>query len=153
MHHHTRGTFVARWRTEVFKTSAVPDSVKVLMLLLAEFMTERGYVSVPRPKLAELLGRHPSRVSERIDLAIKAGILDVSKRGYLGHTAQYQALLPGLDGYRKTVSIRRSKNGKHATPEWLPDGQETSSKRLVDASRQPQHVNGWERPALEESTA
>lgn len=76
----------------------------------------------PAPRLAEMLQRHPSRVSERIDLAIKAGFLSVVKRGYLGHTAEYRACRPDLNGYRKTVSIiTNPKVGKHATPECLPD--------------------------------
>lgn len=120
-----RGSFRSRWRTEVIQTNLVPDSVKLLLLVMCDHsMDERGYVSIPRAELSEMLQRHPSRVSERLDTAIKAGLLSVVRRGYLGHTAEYRACRPDLNGYRETVTIAETpKIGKHATPEWLPDGQ------------------------------
>lgn len=57
-------------------------------------MDAKCVVSVPRQKLAEMLGVHPSRVSERMADAKKLGLLDTVRRGRPSVTAVYQGLMP-----------------------------------------------------------
>jgi hypothetical protein len=87
-------TYRAVWRAEVFRSPVITDSVRVLLLAMAEQMGEDGRVSVPRSALAVLLGRQPRRVTERIGLAIDAGFLDRVTTGKPGVTAVYRATLP-----------------------------------------------------------
>ncbi len=103
-----------RWRVEVWRSPAVTDSVRVLLVLLAEHMCADGYVSVPRKALAERLGRTPRRITERLELAVSAGLLTRVESGKPGRTATYRALMPevrtgapskGADG-RTSVGVR-----------------------------------------------
>jgi hypothetical protein len=93
-----RGTFRARWRREVWRTQRVSDSVRVLLLLLADDMAENGRVSLPRSELARRLGRTPRRVTERLQMACDVGLLDRVQTGKPGATAVYAAVLPTSDG-------------------------------------------------------
>lgn len=92
-----------KWRVEILRTSRVPDSVRVVLLVMHDYMTDAGYVSVPRSKLAEILNRSPRRVTERIKTAIDAGLLAVVQSGRPGQTARYMAVMPskGADGGTK----------------------------------------------------
>src|SRR5690554_5689529 len=83
-----------RWRREVFRTKLVPDSVRVVLLALAEHMRENGYVSVARRTIAAEIGRDPRRINERIQAAVDARLLDRVRRGRPGVTAVYRAVLP-----------------------------------------------------------
>lgn len=88
-----------RWRAEVYRSPLISDSVRVVLLVLADHMTSRGYVSVPRTKLAAKLGRSPRRITERLEKARAAGFLDVVRNGRPGQTAEYVATFPdGADG-------------------------------------------------------
>jgi hypothetical protein len=95
-----RPSLKPRWRRHVLGTGAITDAVRVLLLLLVDYMDERGYVSVPRAELAALLRKHPNRITERIMAARRAGLLDTVSRAHPGRTAVYRAVLP--------------------TPEWSP---------------------------------
>jgi len=85
-----------RWRRLVLRHRAprLTGSVRVLLLVMADHMDERGYVSVPRSRLAETLAVAPARVSERIGVATSVGLLAVVRRARPGVTAVYQATLP-----------------------------------------------------------
>lgn len=87
-----------RWRAHILRTSGITDSVRVLMLLLADHMSEDGRVSVPRSHLAQQLGRSERRINERMSAAVEAGKLGRVERGRVGRTATYIALLPGAEG-------------------------------------------------------
>jgi hypothetical protein len=100
----SRRTLRDAWLVDVRCSSEIGDACRVLLLTMAaEGMTERGYVSIPRTKLADLLGRHPQRVTERIGEAIKAGYLVRLKAGHRGRngedgmTSTYAASFP-VDG-------------------------------------------------------
>jgi hypothetical protein len=96
------GTRKSRWRAEVYRTGAISNTTRVLLLLLSDHMDNRGYVSVPRSELARLLGVSRQRITERFTLAVEVGMLDVVRRGRPGVTAVYQATIPrsahGPDG-------------------------------------------------------
>lgn len=107
-----------RWRAEVLRSSAITDSVRVLLVLLADHMTEGGRVSQPRSRLAEQLGRSERRVAERIEAAIDAGLLTRVERGRVGRTATYAAAFPsakGADGHPRargrTTAPSRGRTG------------------------------------------
>ncbi|WP_152521144.1 hypothetical protein [Nocardiopsis ganjiahuensis] len=86
----TRG----QWLRYVYATSRVPDSVRVLLLVLAEHMGNDGRVEVSRDDLAVLLSRAPQRISGRYSQAIEAGLLQQVRRGTRGAKSVFQAVLP-----------------------------------------------------------
>ncbi len=93
----SRRTVREAWLAEVRRSPEIGDGCRVLLLTMAaEGMTEKGYTSIPRARLAELLDRHPQRITERIGEAIKKGFLVRVGDGkaYQGKTAQYAANLP-----------------------------------------------------------
>lgn len=102
-----RRGFRDRWRAEVIKTGLISDSVRVVLIVLADSMTDAGYVSVPRAKLAELVGRSPRRITERIEKARQVGYLDVVRRGQPGRTAEYCATLPAHGAHGRTTDMVR----------------------------------------------
>ncbi|MCU1691153.1 MAG: hypothetical protein JWM64_244 [Frankiales bacterium] len=77
----------------MLRSAAISDSVRVLLLALCDDMTEAGQVSVPRSRLATRLGRSERRVSERLEQAVEARLLDRVQTGTPGRTAVYAALL------------------------------------------------------------
>jgi hypothetical protein len=93
------------WRTEVIRSSLISDSVRVVLLVLADTMTDTGCVSVPRSRIAAAINRSPRRVTERLELAREAGYLAITRAGKPGQTAAYMARLPdlshGADGRTK----------------------------------------------------
>lgn len=91
-----------RWRVEVFRSAAINDGTRVLLLALAEGMDGRGYVSTPRLTLALRVGKSERKVSQRLQEAVAARLLDRVQRGHKGTTATYRALLP--DAVRVTTT-------------------------------------------------
>jgi len=89
-----RSSLRARWTAAAYRSPLITDSVRVVLLVLAEQMTEAGYVSVPRTEIADRIGRSPRRVTERLELARVTGFLDVVRRGQPGRTAEYRGLIP-----------------------------------------------------------
>ncbi|OLT29313.1 hypothetical protein BJF83_12065 [Nocardiopsis sp. CNR-923] len=87
-------TVRGRWLRYVYATARVPDSVRVLLLVLAEHMDDDGRVAISRDDLAALLSRAPQRVSGRSSKAIEAGLLRQVRRGTRGATSVFQAALP-----------------------------------------------------------
>ena len=89
-----------RWRREMLATHTITEGVKLLLLVMCDYMNADGYVSVPRSELARILGRHPSKVSDRVKAARRAGWLTIVSGGWRGHTAVYRASVPHRNGYR-----------------------------------------------------
>lgn len=106
-----------RWLAAVVVNKSVADAVKVTLFALAQHMTSSGYVSVPRERLAEMVDKHQSRVTEHIATARRAGLLDKVEGGYRGRTAEYVAVLPG----KEKVTAQRLPNASERS---LPSGQQ-----------------------------
>ena len=83
-----------RWLRYVYATARVPDSVRVLLLVMAEHMDEDGRVEIGRDDLAALLSRAPQRISGRCSKAIEAGLLQQVRRGTRGAKSVFQAVFP-----------------------------------------------------------
>lgn len=88
-----------RWIDAVLRHPDLSDACKVTLLAMATWMTDAGYVSVPRAVLAQMLGKHPSRISEHVGAAVRAKLLDKRGGGRTGVTARYEAVLPTSRGY------------------------------------------------------
>lgn len=115
----------------MLRTSTLTDSVKLLLVVLADGMDERGSVSIPRDDLAARLGRSPRRITERIQSARKAGWLDTLGRAYPGRTAVYRATFPSPIGGRSVATIRGADGG----PPFLP--RMSGDVRIMVADGQP----------------
>jgi hypothetical protein len=90
------GTFRAHWLNEVLRTPHVTESIKLLLFAVAiEDMDPAGRFSVPREDLAMRIGRGKARVSERLQIAVDAGLLLRLSAGKKGSTAVYAAALNG----------------------------------------------------------
>jgi DNA-binding Lrp family transcriptional regulator len=77
----------------------------VLLLLMADTMTDRGLVSVPQERLADQLGVEPRRVKARIAEAKAARLIDRVGGGYSGRTAEYIAIIPARLGTAQRTPI------------------------------------------------
>lgn len=161
MSDYTRGTFRDAWRREVLRSGRISDSVRVLLLVLADNIRGKDRISLPRNQLAEILGRSPQRITERIQLACEAGFLDRVESGKPGRTAVYQALIPKPEGPRVRISRKGPDSRYQRGPDvrtskpWSkgPDGGAAIDRHVVGERRQLAHVNGWRKSALEERSA
>ncbi len=70
----------------------------MLLLFLADRMTQDRRVSVPRSTLATALRVSERRITERIKEAHEHGFLSTVRRGQKGITAVYQGLFPDAQG-------------------------------------------------------
>ena len=100
----------ARWRRALYLTGLITAHVKVVMFALHEHMREDGRVSVPLSTMSAKLGIAPRRVLAAYAAAIDAGLLDRVSPGYHGHTAEYQALLPGPGRVSKASTLHVSES-------------------------------------------
>jgi hypothetical protein len=81
-----------------------------LMLTVMYFrMTEKGYVSIARTALADMLGVHPSQITKWTKEAIDVGLLQKVGGGYPGRTAWFVAVIPSG---KVTRNWSPSPNGK-----------------------------------------
>ena len=156
------GTVRGRWLRCVYATARVPDSVRVLLLVLAEHMDDDGRVEVGRDELASMLSRAPRRISERLADAIGAGLLTQTRRGSPGRSAAYEAAFPEgeqvtpgghlLPRKQVTISSTPSKEtdrprgshlseetddprGSRERPDWCPPGDTSSGAPIREGSR------------------
>lgn len=83
-----------RWVTEVLRSERIGDACRVLLLAMAQQMTDSGAVSMRRDDLAAILNRHPRRVAERMAEARQAGFLDLLAGGHRGRPVEYAAKIP-----------------------------------------------------------
>lgn len=88
------GTFRGRWVDEVFRSPLITDAVRVALLALVPDMDEAGQVSISREDLAARIGKGKARVTERLNAAIAARLLDRTLEGKKGQIAEYAARLP-----------------------------------------------------------
>jgi hypothetical protein len=97
------------WRAAVLKDPRISNACRVLMLVLADMMRGDGYICRSRSELARVLGVHPSRITQRLNEAVDAGILARIVEGKPGRLAVYQAMRP--DG--ACIRTKRSRNGEY----------------------------------------
>lgn len=142
-------SFRSRWVAEVFRTSRVPDSVKLTLVALAAQMRDNGYVSYPRSRLAEDLGRSPRRITERLQAAREAGLLARVSAGFKGHTAEYRACLPDRKGRRILAPFGGADGRTLGPPVMGADGGPTIDRVVVAERQQPSVVDGWGKAALD----
>jgi hypothetical protein len=127
----------AAWRAAVLRSPTITDSVRVLLLVLAENMLADGTVSVPRSELARTLGRNERRITERVAAAVGAGYLRVVSVGRQGRTAVYSAALPravrGVCPMSETrqlgCGLQPPRRVRTSAPYWGADGGPASSTR------------------------
>ena len=100
------------WHAEVLRTKAIPDACRVLLLVLAERMSDGAYVSISQKALADLLDVDTRRISGRVTQAKRAGLLRQTG-GYRGRTSEYQGVLPE----RKVAELCRPNSVVHSAPE------------------------------------
>lgn len=126
-----------RWLRYVYATARVPDSVRVLLLVMAEHMDEDGRVEIGRNELAALLSRQPRRVSARLAEAIEAGLLTQVRRGARGKVSIFQTSIPGEELVspggqplpRKQVTKSSTLSQETGVPRESLSSRETSSPR------------------------
>lgn len=112
------GTYRGRWMDEICGSPHVSAEVKVLLLTMARWMDEAGHVSVPREQLAALLRCAPRNITAKQTAACGARLLKRTGRGHRGKTAEFQALVPGVEPpQRVTASVtqsgRKGDDGRH----------------------------------------
>ena len=103
------GTYRGRWMDEICGSPRVSPEVKVLLLTMARWMDEAGQVSVPREQLAALLRCAPRNITAKQTAACEALLLKRTGGGHRGRTAEFQALVPGVETpERVTASVSQS---------------------------------------------
>lgn len=78
----------------MLRSYTLTPATKLLLLTMAQHMSEDRRVSVPREDLARQMRVHPQRVAERIRKAKDAGYLTQVGGGYKGTTAIYEGVFP-----------------------------------------------------------
>lgn len=165
----SRRTVRESWVADVRRSTEIGDACRVLLLTMAtEGMTEKGYASIPRAKLADLLGRHPQRVTDRIAEAVRVGFLvRVGGPAHEGKTATYAASFPTPRGNGGAVSSQvlgsASGNGSAVTSDRLPPqdqkpavcGREVTAERLANtrARARVTYRSRETKPVLDDSRA
>lgn len=121
------------WRALVYRHAGINNSVRVMLLYLADNMRADRTVSIPQSRIAEALGVNPRRVKERIADARSAGLIDTVRQGRPGITAMYQGLFPDL---ALGADVRTNQTAQHGavertkrTPLYGADGGPPISKR------------------------
>ena len=109
----------AAWKAHVYSYHGpgLGNGVRVLLLLLADYMDQRRHVTVPRSRLAAQLGITEDQVKRRVAAAKKAGLLDNVVKGHNGVTAVYRGLFAsGPTGSSGTRKGAPSSGGREQTP-------------------------------------
>ncbi len=136
------GTLRARWRREVLRTPLVTDSVRVLLLAMCDDMIENAQVRMSRAVYATRLCRSERRISERLEQAVAAGLLDRVEKGAPGRLPLYAGLLAPPTGERVRAKssrtwptagadVRRADGGHSPSVEEVPG---VTDVRLADCS-------------------
>ena len=107
-----------RWRTAVLTSTDIDDETRAMLVVLLDWMSDTGRVSVPRDRLADLFAVDRRRITERIKRARDAGLLDKVGGGYRGRTAIYDAVIPSrkVAGSQRPFGERRLRAGHTLFP-------------------------------------
>ena len=114
-----RGGMRDRWRAAVVTSTDIDGETRAMLVVLLDWMSDTGRVTVPRDRLADLFAVDPRRITERIKRARDAGLLDKVGGGYRGRTAIYDAVIPS----RKVAGLQppfSEKGGGLDTPLFPP---------------------------------
>ena len=131
-----------RWVKVVLETTLVTDQVKLVLIALSTSMTDAGYVSVPREHIAQMLGKHPARITAALAAAREAGLLDRNGGGYRGRTAQYIAVLPTPSGQQRHTTSSTKVTTTRSPIEEKGDGQEVTFFGHLSLAKRP---TSWEK--------
>lgn len=101
-----------RWRAAVLTTTDIDGETRAMLVVLLDWMSDTGRVSVPRDRLADLFAVDRRRITERIKRARDAGLLDKVGGGYRGRTAIYDAVIPS----RKVAGSQPPFGDRHLSP-------------------------------------
>lgn len=93
------GTLRGRWVDLVFRSPLITDAVRVALLAMALDMDDAGRVSVKREDLARRINKGKARITERLNAAVDAGLLERVVEGKRGQVAVYAAAFPHGSGY------------------------------------------------------
>jgi len=110
-----------RFRRAVYANrGAITPGCQVLLLRLSDDMNATAIVSIPRSKLAEEFDCPPVRITEWINQAFAAGLLDRVRRGRPGVTAVYQGLVVGPEVREGVPSQRYATTNQAEVREGVP---------------------------------
>lgn len=84
-------TFRDTWRAKVLRDRRINNATRCILIVLCDHMDGDGQVSVPRSRLAQILGLQPTRITEGLAAAHAAGLLATLIKGKPGTTARYVA--------------------------------------------------------------
>jgi hypothetical protein len=93
------GTLRGKWVELVFRSPLITDAARVALLAMAVDMDDAGRVSVKREDLARRIGKGKARITERLNAAVDAGLLERELEGKRGQVAVYAARFPQGSGY------------------------------------------------------
>lgn len=99
---------VRQWQAAVLRSTTLTPAVKVLLVVMADYVNFNGDISVPRPRLAEEAGCSERQVSERLEQAVEARYLDRIARGQKHRTAVYRALRQPVLSERQNRPLKDS---------------------------------------------
>jgi hypothetical protein len=106
-------------------------------------MTERGYVSIPREDLAEVLGVHSSQITKWTKEAIAAGLLDKVGGGYHGRSAEFCAVLPTTQRVRDSAPNSDPGEAPKVTSFGSPlEGGKVTSSTAPSSVKTGHHLSG-----------
>jgi len=134
-----------RWRDEhVIPHKEIGDACKVLLLILAGRMTDRGAVSVPRDQLAAMLDVDPRRITAGIGVAVRHRLLMKVGGGYRGRTAEYVAVIPtgkvAVERPPLSVHLSELKQARKVAGEHPPNTRVTKTNRKPNAHQRDDGV-------------
>lgn len=89
---------VSDWKAMVYRHhgEGFSNGVRTLLLYLADHMEPNRMVSVPRSQIARDLGVSPRQITQRMQAAHAAGLLDTVVRGRPGVTSVYAGIFPSM---------------------------------------------------------
>lgn len=104
------------WQAAVLRSPALHDRTKLVLIVLAGYMSKDGLISVGREEVAAALGMgHVQRISERCTDARGKGFLELVQRGGRGRPTIYRALLTsGPLGHQIDDDVRPTRTSSDA---------------------------------------
>jgi hypothetical protein len=84
-----------RWLPHVLSGhSGAGFGCRLMLTVMHSRMTEKGYVSISRTVLADMLSVHPSQITKWTKEAVDVGLLQKIGGGYHGRTSWFVAVIP-----------------------------------------------------------